>query len=135
MASDANSGEISSTQAENWLRSYGEAWETFDSDRVVAIFAAEASYRDNAFKPAMVGHDAIRNYWGWAAANQRDVKFESTLWGVSGPTAFAHWAAEFTEAGSGKRAKLDGVFHLKFRQSPDGGLLCEELLEWWFYEA
>jgi len=131
---EGNGALLSREKVEAWLDGYRAAWEGRDADKAVALFTPDAKYRDQAFQPAMEGHKAIRDYWTNAVSDQSGVKFTSTLWSVSDTVATAHWTADFRLIKEDKPALLDGVFRLTFQQS-DAGLLCSELLEWWFFQA
>jgi ketosteroid isomerase-like protein len=129
--STANS--LTKSQVEAWLAAYGTAWVEKDSAKVLALFTPDGHYHDNAFEPVMVGHDAIRTYWETVTADQKDIKFESTVWSLSDTTAMVHWKAEFTSQSQNKLARLDGIFRLTFQPPTSGQLQCSELLEWWFF--
>ena len=129
----AGSGKLlDRSKVEIWLSAYRAAWEGRDSDKAVQLFTSDAHYRDSAFEPTMIGRDAIHKYWSKSVSNQRDIKFQSTLWSVSDKTAIAHWAAEFVAIDTQQRVRLDGVVHLTFSHQPSGSLICSEFLEWWF---
>ena len=44
------------------LEAYGAAWETFDGDAWVAIFAEDAEYHEDPFGAPLVGHNALRAF-------------------------------------------------------------------------
>lgn len=116
-------------QAQAWLGAYKVAWESKDSDLLVSLFTPNGIYHDNPFKPAMVGHDAIRAYWDTTTVAQSGIAFTSEVWAVAGDVAFAHWAAEFTAEGAPVR--LDGAFHLTLIPAADGPPIASHLREWY----
>jgi ketosteroid isomerase-like protein len=116
-----------STRLEQWLSDYKTAWETRDADLAARLFTPDASYREQPFEAAHLGQDGVRNYWSQATADQRDVRFTSSVLAEDGPMAMAHWHAVFTRVSSGVSVELDGIFLLEFAE--DGR--CRDLKEWW----
>ena len=127
-AADAALTEAALTQ---WLEGYKAAWETRDADKAAALFTPDATYQDEAFTPAHVGAQGIKDYWTKVTAGQRDVKFQYQLLSVKGNTGIAHWAAQFAVADTPATIKLDGVFLLEF----DAGGKCRSLREWWHLQS
>lgn len=114
-------------ELEEWLRTYGEAWESRDADKVSFLFSEDASYRVTPFKQPAVGRDGIRAYWTDATANHRKVRFRYEILCVLDEVSIVHWSAAYSRDPGGERAALDGIFVLRFTEQA----LCEELLEWW----
>jgi ketosteroid isomerase-like protein len=115
-----------------WLRRYGAAWEARDPEAVMAIFTADATYRETPFDAPMAGRSAIGDYWRARAVNeQRNVKFGFAVLAVSGDTGYAHWTSEFDVPAMGHRLALDGIFRCSFRDSGADSGLCYRLEEWW----
>ena len=116
---------------QQWLDNYGEAWIKGDPEKVVPLFTETASYRETPFDEAMIGQDAIKQYWQKGAADAQDnVEFSSQVWAVDAETAVAGWQASFTRKPSGVKVELDGIFRLTF-STVSGRLLCKSLEEWW----
>ncbi|MDG1458407.1 MAG: nuclear transport factor 2 family protein [Pseudoprimorskyibacter sp.] len=116
---------------QNWLDAYGVAWVKGEPEEIVPLFAQTVSYREKPFDDAMVGREAIKQYWQEGAADaQENLEFSSQVWAVDEQTAVAGWQAKFTRKSSGVRVELDGTFRLKF-STASGQLLCESLEEWW----
>ena len=90
------------------LAAYGHAWETFDGDAWVAIFADDAEYHEDPFEAPLVGHNALRAYLLDASASQRDVEFSVERHWVSGETVLAAWHATFTRRSSGNLVRMAG---------------------------
>lgn len=127
-----NAPDMTTDQADAWLRRYGDVWQTGDADAITALFTEDAVYHEDPFEPPMRGREAIRRYWQEGASDaQRDVSFGHTVWALTGEQCFAHWRASFTRVGDGSRVRLDGVFRLLFRPADDGTVLCASLQEWW----
>ena len=90
------------------LEAYGHAWETFDGDAWVAIFAEDAEYHEDPFGAPLVGHNALRAYLLEASASQRDVEFTVERHWVSGTTVLAGWRATFTRQATGGLVRMAG---------------------------
>jgi len=120
-----------SKRLEQWLSDYKTAWETRDADLAARLFTSDASYREQPFEAPQLGEDGVRNYWSQATADQRDVRFSSSVLAEDGRMGIAHWRAEITRASSGALVELDGVFLLEF--ADDGR--CRDLKEWWHVKS
>ncbi len=87
--------------------------------------------RKTPFDDAMIGREAIKNYWQEGAADaQENVKFSSQVWAFDAISAVAGWQAQFTRKNSDVKVELDGTFRLRFAKV-SGHLVCESLEEWW----
>ncbi len=126
-ALSADRQDVARAHVEQWLASYESAWESRSADMAAALFTPDARYRDDPFKPAHEGREAIHAYWAGVTADQSAIDFTSSVEVVAGNTAVAPWHAEFTQTSTGAKIVLDGVFILKFAQ---GGLVSD-LKEWW----
>lgn len=124
---------ITRDEAVAWLAAYERAWETRDSDLIVSLFTPDGLYQESRFIAPFVGHAGIRTYWDTdVVPRQRDIDFSSTVWGVEGAVAYAHWTSVFIDLkNDGVRRNLDGVFRLTFDARGPAGLLCSRLDEWW----
>lgn len=100
------------------IGAYGRAWETFDGDAWVAIFADEAEYHEDPFGEPLVGHNALRAYLLDTSASQRDVEFTVERHWVSGDTVLAAWHATFIRRGTGRLVRLAGFMLAEV--APDG---------------
>lgn len=114
-----------------WLEGYEEAWETLDADKAAALFAEDATYRDNPYADPYRGRAGVHEYWTAVTSDQQDVDFSYEVLSVSANTGIAHWHSELTQASSGARIVLDGIFVLEF--TPEG--LCQSLEEWWHIQV
>jgi ketosteroid isomerase-like protein len=111
------------------IGAYGRAWETFDGDAWVAIFADEAEYHEDPFGEPLVGHNALRAYLLDASASQRDVEFTVERHWVSGDTVLAAWHATFIRRGTGRLVRLAGFMSAEV--APDGRIA--RFREWTSY--
>ena len=99
---------IAYAAAGDLLEAYGRAWETFDGDAWVALFAPDAEYHEDPFSPPIVGHNALRAYLLDAFESQADVEFTVERHWVSGPTVLAAWHASFVRRTSGAQVRMAG---------------------------
>ena len=118
---------MTSTDLTNWLKTYGQAWETRNPDAAAALFTEDATYYETPFGSPEKGRVGIRQYWDSATRNQRDIKFSFRVIVVTNGTGIARWWVEFTRESTGVRVKLDGIFLLDLDETG----LCRELREWW----
>lgn len=112
---------------ENWLTTYGAAWEARDPDAAVRIFSPGARYHWTPFGPPQVGHDEIAAAWGAATSRQQDIRFRFTIWSVADMRGIAHWNARFKRIDTGSPVEIDGVLLAEF----DAAGLCHLFREWW----
>jgi nuclear transport factor 2 (NTF2) superfamily protein len=115
----------------DWMRRYEAAWETRDPDAAMAIFTADATYRETPFVEPMAGREAIGDYWRRNVTVQRDVDFEFSVFTAYGETGLAWWRSRFDLTTIGQRIELNGIFHCRFREDAGGNLLCYRFEEWW----
>ena len=131
--SESMAADVSVEQARDWIEAYKRAWITRDAEIAVSLFTDDATYREGRFVPAMVGSEAIRNYWqSRVFEGQRDVSFKYKLWAVSGAQCFADYQANFTWLPINGIMELDGVLRITFVPGGPGrrSLLCSLLEEW-----
>jgi ketosteroid isomerase-like protein len=91
-----------------WLEAYGAAWQAFDGDGWVALFADDAEYHVDPFEAPLVGHNALRAYLLDASASERNVEFTVERHWVSGATVLAAWHATYVLRTGGSVVRLAG---------------------------
>ena len=109
------------------LERYRVAWETFDGDAWVDLFAEEAEYHEDPFEPPLVGHNALRAYLLEAAESQDQVEMTVERHWVVGPTVLAVWHASFVRRSSRARVRMAGFMTLEI--DDDGRV--RRFREWW----
>jgi ketosteroid isomerase-like protein len=68
--------KLSLDKFEEWLDTYGEAWQEGDAQAAIDLFSDSAEYYETPFDEPMVGKEAIHKYWSEGAGeSQRDVRF------------------------------------------------------------
>ena len=111
---------------EDWLQSYGQAWEAKDADAFSAQFADQCRYLWSPFADVLEGRDAVASAFREAVENQHGIKFRYTVIDWADHSGTAHWRCEFARKG-GKEVIVDGIL----RAFLDEDSLCEEFHEWW----
>jgi ketosteroid isomerase-like protein len=108
-----------------WLEAYRVAWERKDADAAAALFAEDATYRENIFEDAYRGREGVHRYWSTVTETQEDVRVRIGRPFVEGDRV----AAEFwtTMRNGGAEMTLPGCLLLHFGY--DG--LCRSLREYW----
>ena len=118
---------MTKAEFEDWLRSYGRAWESRDPGAAAALFTEDARYYKTPFRKPALGRDGIREYWAAATVKQRDVRFSYEILSIQDEQGIARWSVDYSRHQEGEGVRLDGIFVLKF----DGAGQCQELREWW----
>jgi len=88
---------ISRENALKLIKTYGQAWETKDSELIATIFNEDAIYFDPK-EPLNIGIGAIKEYWKNKVIGEQDeIKFElKNLW-IDGNYVIAEWNAKFKD--------------------------------------
>ena len=115
---------------DEWIRRYKTAWEEADEEAVAALFTEGASYRSQIFREAMVGRDAIRDYWRRGAGTQREVRVLMGRPFAHGHRVAVEWWATMVDPDDGELT-LPGCLLLTF----DADGLCSSLREYWAVES
>jgi ketosteroid isomerase-like protein len=110
-----------------WLEGYRLAWVQRDPDAAAALFTPDAVYQEQAFQPAFVGREAIRNYWATVTATQSDIELRYGRPVVQGRKAAVEWWTNLRNDGAD--VTLAGEFMLTFARPG----LCSSLREYWFF--
>jgi hypothetical protein len=115
-------------QLQEWIESYGRAWEAADEELIVSLFSEDAEYRSSPFRKAFVGHDEIRAYWRRGAGGQRETRVRMGRPFVDGDRVAVEWWTTMID--DGEQVTLPGCLLLRF--GPDGR--CSHLREYWHVE-
>ena len=87
---------VSKETAEKILKIYGEAWVEQDPEKILSIFAEDATYQENAWIPCFKGHKEIADYWTTKVCKeQSNIQFKILAYYVSVDTIIAEWDASF----------------------------------------
>jgi SnoaL-like domain len=118
------------TRIDDWIASYGRAWEERDADAAAALFTSDAVYRDHPLGPPHLGSDGVRKYWSDVTATQSAVavRFGAPVASADETRAAVEFWVTMTNGGSD--VTLTGILMLLF--ADDGR--CKELREAWHFE-
>jgi len=114
---------------QDWLDSYGRAWESKEHNAFVNLFTDNASYYANPFSEPLSGHSAILDHWSNVIRSQDQIRFNYEVLAVTQDSGVAHWWASFVHISSKTKVKLDGIFVV----SLDGENHCRVLKQWWHW--
>ena len=119
---------MTSSDFEDWLDKYGQAWERGDAEGAIRLFTDNANYYETPFDNPMIGHEVIRKYWSEGAGqSQKDVQFSYQILAVGEDFGIARWQAKFVRVPSGNQVSLDGVLVSSFDEQGK----CKVFREWW----
>jgi ketosteroid isomerase-like protein len=120
---------------DRWLADYVEAWQTYDRDRIGALFSDDAEYRYHPYDEPVRGREAIVAAWLGedenADASDRDEPgtYEASYRAIAvdGETAVATGTSTYRKGRDGPVADVyDNCFVIRF----DGDGRCREFTEW-----
>lgn len=109
-----------------WLRNYKKSWETLDTELLVSLFTADASYYPSPFWVPFKGSAGLRKLWNSLKGNQSENHIDLTVLSVTGDTSVIRWIGHSTPPDGASKRRGDGIFLLTF----DAKGKCSELLEW-----
>jgi SnoaL-like domain len=112
---------------DDWLDSYGRAWESRNAQAAAALYAEDGTYQVTPFLEPIRGKQAILDYWTHVAQTQQNIHFGYEILAVTPEHGIAHWWASFVIVPQGLNTKLDGIFLI----SLDENGRCHSLREWW----
>jgi ketosteroid isomerase-like protein len=121
---------------DRWLADYVEAWRTYESERIAALFSADAEYRYHPSDEAVRGRDAIAGSWlGEGDAAGASTPDQPGTWeaeyrtvAVDGDVAVAVGSTTYAvEPGGPVDRVYDNCFVLRF----DADGRCREFTEWY----
>lgn len=112
-----------------WLRSYVQAWETYDPDAIGALFAEDATYAYHPFEEPVRGRIAI--VASWLQARDQPGTYEGSYEPVAieGDLAVANGRSRYFKDTSKSELvrEYDNVFLIRF--DDQGG--CRSFREWY----
>ena len=118
---------MTSADFEDWLRRYGEAWESRDAKAAASLFTEDAEYYWTPFGEPKRGHQGIQVAWTEATSRQRDVRFSFRILASSGGRGIATWHTRLVRVPSDREVEIDGILVAEFGDSGR----CRLFREWW----
>jgi ketosteroid isomerase-like protein len=114
---------------DDWIASYGRAWEAASEELIAALFSEDATYRSSPFREPFRGREEIRAYWRRATGSQRETRVRMGRPFVDGSRVAVEWWTTMID--DGEEVTLPGCLLLRFRA--DGR--CVDLREYWHVEG
>jgi hypothetical protein len=111
--------------ARRWARTWQSAWEAFDVEAIVALYADDALFSSQPFRTPYRGRDGVREYVSQAFTEEADVRAWFGEPVVEGQRAAVEWWAALRENGSD--VTLAGTSALRF---DDEGRVVEQRDTW-----
>jgi len=118
---------ITEHQFEDWLKSYGAAWEAKNGEAYSALFEDDALYYWTPFEDPKKGRREIKEAFARAGAGQQEIDFGARILYVQAQLGVAHWSCAFTRKEIGARVHIDGICVVQFAE---GGKALS-FREWW----
>jgi ketosteroid isomerase-like protein len=124
------------SDVDRWLAGYVEAWQTYDRERIAALFSADAEYRYHPYDEPVRGRDAIVSSWrGESDVEGASTRDEPGTWNaeyraiaVDGDVAVATGSTTYTtEPGGPVDSVYDNCFVMRF----DADGRCRQFTEWY----
>jgi len=111
--------------AQRWAETWRWAWESFDVDAVIALYAPDAVFSSQPFRTVYRGPDGVRAYVSAAFAEEREVRVRMGAPLIAEDRAAVEWWATLREAGV--ETTLAGTSVLQF---DDDGLVVSQRDTW-----
>jgi hypothetical protein len=105
---------LTASDVEDFLAKYKEAWETRNSDLAAGLFTRDAQYKQDPFGEAIIGREAIHDYWAGATGRQDEIHFTVGTFVHSGYILVAEWACTYQDRSSGEKKELAGMLLADF---------------------
>ncbi len=112
---------------DQWLKTYGAAWEAKDADAFTALFSDDVQYYWTPFEEPKRGRGGVAAAFNGAVANQRDIHFRYEILAVDEARCVARWWCSLKRPATDQAVRLDGIMMVE--PAADG--LCEVFREWW----
>jgi ketosteroid isomerase-like protein len=127
---------VTREEVNRWLGRYVEAWETYDRDKVEALFAEDVSYRYHPYDEPIEGRAAVVESW-LSAGESSDASepdepgtYEAFYRCIAadGDMAVAIGSSSYKDSPDGPVARVyDNCFVMRF----DAAGRCREFTEWY----
>jgi len=106
--------QLTVNDAKHFLANYKKAWETRDPDLAAGLFTRDAQYKQDPFGSAIVGREAIHDYWAGATGRQDDIHFTVGTVIQCGYMLAAEWTCTYQDRGRAEKKELAGMLLADF---------------------
>lgn len=118
---------MDSTSFSAWLKSYGDAWQSGDSDEIGSLFSAQAEYYVTPFGEPWRGRRAIVAAWQSDREGHSEVRYESEELALKADRGLARVRVRYlTNAFPLDQVEADAIFSVVFDESER----CSEFRQW-----
>ncbi|HEY5521087.1 MAG TPA: nuclear transport factor 2 family protein [Candidatus Limnocylindrales bacterium] len=116
-------------QFQDWLNRYVEAWKTYDSAQIGALFSAEAEYRYHPQDEPERGRDAILAAWleNRDDPGTYDAKYHPLAIDADGTHVASGWSRYFETPGGDMRDEYWNIYVCRFNDAGE----CTSFIEYW----
>jgi ketosteroid isomerase-like protein len=111
--------------ARRWSETWQRAWESFDTEAIVALYATDAIVSTEPFREPVGGPDGVRSYVSRVFAEEENPRATMGSPIVDGDRAAVPWWASLRE--EGRDTTLAGISMLRFNVD---GLVVEQWDTW-----
>jgi hypothetical protein len=105
---------LTAIDVKHFLANYKKAWETRNPDLAAGLFTRDAEYKQDPFGSAIVGREAIHDYWAGATGQQEDIHFTVGTVIQCGYMLAAEWTCTYQDRSSGEKKELAGMLLADF---------------------
>ncbi len=105
---------LRASDTKEFLTKYKEAWETRSPALAASLFTRDAHYKVDPFSEAIVGREAIHDYWAGATNPQENIRFMVRNFCHSGYILLAEWSCAYRDRVTGKSREIAGMFLADF---------------------
>ena len=127
--------KVTNETVQRWLDAYERAWETYDADRIAALFSEHAAYRWHPADEPVVGRDEIVRAWVAPDGNESSRDEPGTYlgeyhpWAVDGNKAVAIGTSTYWKDPT--RAEIDRLYYNNWLLEFDDDGRCSSFTEYW----
>jgi len=133
--SETTARRITTETVQGWLDAYARAWETYEPDRIAALFSADAEYRWHPYDEPTVGRDEIVRAWLAPDGNQSSRDEPGTYLGEYQPYAIdgnrAVAIGTSTYWSDATRSKVDRLYYNNWLLEFDDDGRCSSFTEYY----
>jgi SnoaL-like protein len=105
---------LTASDVKHFLATYKKAWETRNPDLAAGLFTRDAQYKQDPFGEAIVGREAIHDYWAGATGCQEEIHFTVGTVIQCGYILAAEWTCTYQDRSGGEKKELAGMFLADF---------------------
>lgn len=105
---------LTAKDVKHFLATYKKAWEMQDPELAAGLFTRDAEYKQHPFATAIVGREAIHDYWAGATGRQKDIHFTVGSVIQCGFLLAAEWNCIYQDVSTGEKKEIAGMLLADF---------------------